>query len=209
MAFSAYSITSGDIAGGNLPTNLVGVEVIVAGSPAPLFYVSPTQINFLVPPNLLPGTVTLVVVHDSLAGPQISLSLQDVAPALFPNTQDAGYVIAQQWPAYSLISPESPVPPGGIVILYATGLGLTEPYPALPTEIPTYAGEIVNGAALQVLLDGTPLEASRVLYAGICPGWAGLYQIDLILPDDVSPNPEIRVAIGNHESSPGLLLAVE
>jgi uncharacterized protein (TIGR03437 family) len=100
------------------------------------------------------------------------------------------------------------VAPGSIVILYATGLGVTQPYPALPTEIPTVAGSIERIADFQVLLDGTPLDPTRVLYAGLCPGWAGLYQINLVLPDDVSPNPEIRVAIGDRMSLPGLLLAV-
>jgi uncharacterized protein (TIGR03437 family) len=209
MAHSAYALTAADIAGGSIPYNLNGVEVMVNGWTAPLFYVSPTQVNFLMPPNLIAGPVTVWVVLDSLAGPQVPLTLQDAAPALFPSTLDPGYAIAQQWPAYSLISPASPVPPGGIVILYATGLGATEPFPALPNEIPTYAGPIESIAEFQVFLDGTPLAPSQVLYAGICPGWAGLYQINLALPEDVGPNPEIRVAIGNWESLPGLMLAVQ
>jgi len=85
---------------------------------------------------------------------------------------------------------------------------VTEPYPALPTEIPLYAGSIEHIATFQVLLNGTPLDAARVLYAGICPGWAGLYKIDLVLPADAGSNPEIRVAIGNRVSLAGLMLAV-
>jgi uncharacterized protein (TIGR03437 family) len=209
MAYSAYSITLADIAGGNLPTALSGVQVFVDGSPAPLFYVSPTQINFLMPPNQIAGPVTVWVALNSIAGPQVSLTLQNVAPALFPSPLDPGYAIAQQWPAYSLIAPATPVRPGGIVILYATGLGVTEPYPALPTEIPTYAGLIEHIATFQVFLNGTPLDPAQILYAGICPGWAGLYQIDLVLPSDAPPNPEIRVAIGARVSLPGLKLAVQ
>jgi uncharacterized protein (TIGR03437 family) len=208
MAFSTQALTSADIAGGNLPTTLNGVEVMVDGSPAPLFYVSATQINFLMPPNQIAGQVTVWVVLNSTAGPQVSLTLQDAAPALFPTPLTTDYAIAQDWPDYSSITPASPVAPGSIVILYATGLGVTQPYPALPTEIPTVAGSIERIADFQVLLDGTPLDPTRVLYAGICPGWAGLYQINLVLPDDVSPNPEIRVAIGDRMSLPGLLLAV-
>jgi uncharacterized protein (TIGR03437 family) len=209
MALSTRALTAADIAGGSLPTNLNGVEVMVNGSPAPLFYVSATQINFLMPPNEVAGPVTIWVAFNSIAGPQVTITLQDAAPALFPTPLATDYAIAQQWPAYSTIGPASPVPPGGIVILYATGLGLTEPYPALPGEIPLYAGPIERIADFQVFLNGTPLDPSRVLYAGICPGWAGLYQIDLVLPDDVGPNPEIRVAVGSEVSVPGILLAVE
>jgi uncharacterized protein (TIGR03437 family) len=62
---------------------------------------------------------------------------------------------------------------------------------------------------LQVYLDGKPLDPAKVLYAGLAPGWPGLYQIDLVLPDDAGPDPEIRVAIGNQASPPGLKLAVQ
>ena len=209
MALSAQAITSADIAGGNLPTTLNGVQVMVDGSPAPLFYVSDSQVNLLMPPNQVAGPVTVWVVLNSIAGPQVSLTLQDVAPGLFPSPLTPNFAIAQLWPAYSTIAPASPAAPGGIVILYATGLGVTEPYPALPAEIPLYAGSIDRIADLQVFLNGTPLDPAQVLYAGLAPGWAGLYQIDLVLPDNVSPNPEIRVAIGTEVSLPGLLLAVQ
>lgn len=209
MAYSALGLTAADVAGGSLPTQLNGVEVMVNGSPAPLFYVSPTQINFLMPPNQIAGPVTVWVVLNSIAGPQVTITLQETAPALFPSTTDKGYAIAQQWPLYTTISPESPVPPGGIVILYATGLGPTTPFPALPNEIPMVAGTITGMAGFQVLLNGTPLAAAQVLYAGICPGWAGLYQIDLILPQNTPPNPSIQVVMGNEVSLPGLLLAVQ
>jgi len=209
LAFSAQGLTAADVAGGSLPTQLNGVEVMVNGSPAPLFYVSPAQINFLMPPNQIAGPVTVWTTLNSYAGPQVTITLQQAAPALFPSTTDAGYAIAQQWPAYSTISPESPVPPGGIVILYATGLGPTAPFPALPNEIPIVAGSITGMAGFQVLLNGTPLNAAQVLYAGICPGWAGLYQIDLVLPGNTGPNPAIQVEIGGQVSAAGLKLAVE
>jgi uncharacterized protein (TIGR03437 family) len=209
LAYSALGLTAGDVAGGSLPTQLNGVQVMVDGSPAPVFYVSPTQVNFLMPPNLTAGPVTVWTTLNSYAGPQVTLTLQPAAPALFPSATDAGYAIAQQWPAYTTISPESPVAPGGIVILYAAGLGPTTPTPALPNEIMTVAGPITQMASFQVLLNGTPLNAAQVLYAGICPGWAGLYQVDLILPQNVGPNPAIQVAVGGQVSAAGLKLAVE
>ncbi len=209
LADSAQAVTSGDVTGGSLPTMLNGLEVMVDGTPAPLFYVSPTLINFLMPPDRTAGPVTVWTILNSTVGPQVTLTLEDAVPALFASTTDPGYAIAQQWPAYSLITPESPVAPGGIVILYATGLGATQPYPALPAEIPTYAGTIENMASFQVLLNGTPMAASQILYAGICPDFAGLYQIDLILPANAPANPQIQVAVGGAVSAPGALLAVQ
>ncbi|HUP03514.1 MAG TPA: hypothetical protein VMU19_05970 [Bryobacteraceae bacterium] len=209
LAYSARSLTSADVVGGSVPTLLNGVQVMVDGSPAPLFYVSPGQINFLMPPNRIAGPVTIWTVLNSTAGPLVTITLQAAAPALFASAADPGFAVAQQWPLYGVIAPESPAPPGAIVILYATGLGPTEPYPVMPAEIPTFAGEIVQFADLRVLLNGAPLPASQVLYAGICPNFAGLYQIDLILPADAPLNPQIQVAMADAVSAPGLALAVQ
>jgi len=209
LAFSTQALTSADIAGGTIPTTLNGTGVFVSGWPAPIFYVSDSQVNFLMPPNQIAGTVTVWVVRQSIAGPQVQLTLVSAAPALFPSALDPGYAIAQHWPDYSVISPALPAAPAGVVILYATGLGKTNFDPVLPNDIPIYAASIQAMQDFSVYLDGKPMDPSEVLYAGLSPGWAGLYQIDLILPGDVGPNPEIRVAVGAQVSAPGLLLAVQ
>ena len=208
MAVSAQGLTPADIATGNLPTTLNGVQVMVNGWPAPLFYVSDAQVNFLMPPNQTAGPVTVWVVRNSNAGPQVSLTLEDAAPALFPSPLAPDYAIAQHWPDYSPIAPSSQAAPGGIVILYATGLGKTDHYPSQPAEIPLYAGWIERMNDFHVYLDGKPLDPAKVLYAGLAPGWPGLYQVNLVLPDDAGSNPEIRVAIGAQASASGLKLAV-
>ncbi|MGD0784119.1 MAG: IPT/TIG domain-containing protein, partial [Candidatus Aminicenantales bacterium] len=209
LAWSTQALTSADIAGGRLPTTLNGTQVFVGGWPAPIFFVSDNQVNFLMPSNQIAGTVKVWVVRQSLAGPQVQLTLVDEAPALFPSPIASGYAIAQHWPDYSVISPALPAGPGGVVILYATGLGKTDFDPALPDEIPLYPGSIERMQDLSVYLDGKPMDPAEVLYAGLAPGWAGLYQIDLVLPDDAGPDPEIRVAIGAQVSAPGLKLAVQ
>src|SRR5207302_7358154 len=56
LAFVTRAINAQDIRGGLLPTILpgTGVQVLVGGLLASIYFVSPTQINFLVPSNLLP-----------------------------------------------------------------------------------------------------------------------------------------------------------
>jgi uncharacterized protein (TIGR03437 family) len=208
LAWSTQAITAEDIRPGLLPTALNGVQVFVSDWPAPLFLVSESQINFLMPPNQVAGKVTVRVVRQSLSGPEVPLILKDAAPELFPMPSAPEYAIAQRWPDYSLDAPETPSLPGGIVILYATGLGRTQPYPGRPDEIPQFAGVIDGLKDFRVYLNGSPLDKSQVLYAGLCPGWAGLYQINLRLPGDTPPDPEIRLAIGEAASAPGLKLAV-
>ncbi|MGD0500650.1 MAG: IPT/TIG domain-containing protein [Bryobacteraceae bacterium] len=209
LAWSTLGLTADDVRGGSLPTTLNGVEVAVDGAPTPLFLVSDSQINFLMPTNQIAGPVTIRVIREGTVGPEVSLTLLDAAPALFASPTAPGYAIAQQWPDYSTITPSAPAHPGGIVILYAAGLGRTSPYPSQSTEIPAYAGVLQAMTDFHVYLDGKPLDSAKVLYAGLAPGWSGLYQVNLVLPGDAGPDPEIRLAIGAQMSAPGIKLAVQ
>lgn len=71
-----------------LPTTLDSTQVIVVDAfgserPAPLFFVSPTQINYLVPQGLFPGTATVFVRRIGNDVAQGSISVESAAPALF------------------------------------------------------------------------------------------------------------------------------
>jgi uncharacterized protein (TIGR03437 family) len=67
---------------GMMQTELAGVKVYVGAMAAPLYYVSPTQISFLVPTELRPGDMDFFTTHDSLAGPHVRITLLDAAPGL-------------------------------------------------------------------------------------------------------------------------------
>ena len=208
LAWSAEAITLNDIQAGRLPTSLNGVQVFVSGWPAPLFYVSPTQINFLIPINRVAGTVTVRVVRQGVTGPETPITLVNAAPALFNSSADPGYALAQDWPAYSLIAPGSPARPGDVVVLYATGMGNTLDDPSTPDQIPQYPSKILNFNDLQVFLDAKQVDPASVFWAGFSPGNAGLYQVNLYLPEDTGADPEIRLLMEHKASAAGLKLAV-
>src|SRR5207244_224300 len=96
---------------------------------------------------------------------------------------------------------------GEIIVVYATGLGSTDPNPATG-EIPRFAAQIVALSSLQVSLGGVVVGTGLVKYAGLTPGSAGLYQINLEVPANPGTDPELRVAIAG-QSSPGLKLAIQ
>lgn len=204
---TSNGVSASEVAGGTLPTyeGMAGASVYVANMPVPLLYVSSTQINFLIPTNLIPGTVPVRVVKQGLTGPEVKITLVPGAPALFSRAD--GYVIAEDWNAgYAVITGDAPAHAGDVVILYATGLG-----PAgqnATGQVPAAAVPIDNPAGLSVYLNGVALDRSAILYAGLTPGFAGLYQINLVLPADCSADPEIRVAIGNQSSPAGSRLLV-
>ena len=50
---------------------------------ADVYYVSPGQVNVLIPPSLTAGPVTVQLVNDGLAGPPVTITLSASAPVLF------------------------------------------------------------------------------------------------------------------------------
>jgi len=204
MARSSQGLTADAIINNTLPVELNSTRVYVMDSPAPLLYVSDGQVNFLVPGNQLDGDVRIRVVREGVTGPEITVTLVDAAPALF---QTAGYAIAAHLDN-SPIAPGSPAQAGETIVVYACGLGRTQPNPA-PGAIPQNAAVIQRLSDLKVYLGGTAIDAASILYAGLTPGSAGLYQIDLVLPASLDTDPEIRVAIADQSSPAGLKLAVQ
>jgi uncharacterized protein (TIGR03437 family) len=195
----------GQLDPGILPISLGNSGVIVANFASPLIYVCPTQINFIVPADLKPGDVKVRVVRQGVTGPEVTIKLVDVAPQLFQSP--AGYVIAQHGKDYSLVTSESPAKPGEIIVIYATGLGLTQPRP-LAREIPKYPAIMSRYNDLKLYLGGAAVSADRVFYAGLTPGSGGVYQLNVRLPDTLDQDPEIRAAVDDHISRPGVKLAV-
>jgi uncharacterized protein (TIGR03437 family) len=204
LAWDTQQLTATDIVNNTLPTALASVEVYIDNWPVPLIYVSPTQVNFIVPGNEIDGSVPVRVVREGVTGPEITIQLVDAAPALFDL---AGYAIATHGDG-SLLTGDVPAKAGDAVVVYATGLGKTLPNPA-PGVIPLTPNPVAAAATLTVYLNGVPVDPSLVFYAGVTPYSAGLYQINMFLPGDTPADPEIRVAVGAQMSLAGLLLNVQ
>lgn len=192
-----------DVSGGVLPPSLGGVLVLVNNSPANLWYVSPTLVNVLIPSYLIAGPATVQVVSDGYAGPPVTIQLNATAPAIFP--ADATTVLATFLDG-SVVTGSAPAHAGQWVVLWAGGLGPTNP-PAIPNQVETFAAPLAS--PIQVLLNGVPVDPSRIGYAGAAPGYAGLFQINLRLPDSTPPNPEIRIATADQISPARRFLPVQ
>ena len=208
LSFNTAGLTADNTEGNFLPWSLGNVQVFIANLAAPLLYVSPTQINVMIPTNLTPGNVPLQVNRQGTVGSQVTITLVAAAPAPFVSA--GNYVLAQDYNAnYALATAAAPAKPGDPLILYATGLGGTQPLPATG-EIPQTAG-FINGfasGALQVLINGKALDPSTIPYAGLTPGFAGLYQINFYLPGDCPANPQIQIQMGGQMSPANAMLAV-
>jgi len=210
---SPQVVTASQMLGSFFPTQVAGVSVYMDGMLVPLLYVSASQINFLVPTTEIPGGAQVTVVRQGVYGPTVVVNLVAAAPQIFTYNLGtyAGYAIAQDWNnGYGVITPDTPAHAGDTVILYATGLGAVTPATA-SGELTPYASAIVEDswATLTVTIGGTTLDPSAILYAGLTPGSAGLYQINVILPPHPGTNPVVQVSIGGQVSSAACLLAVQ
>lgn len=203
LSYYTRAVQASDISGGQLPTALAGtgVRVLVNNVFAPIYYVSPTQINVLVPTNITAGPAALQVVNSSLAGPPVTLQLTSTSPTVFE--APGRWAIATHADG-TLLTTASPAAADEIVVIYACGLGPTQP--AFPGGQIVTAAAVITTPSFGVWLNGSPVETSRIKYAGATPGFAGLYQINVQLPA-TSPNPELRIGFGAAASPTGLQLA--
>ncbi len=207
LAFVTRAISADDIGGGMLPTALpgTGLRVLIGAIAADIYYVSPTQVNLLIPTFLTPGPAILQLEVDGIAGPPIPIVLGASAPALFQ--LDAVNVLATH-ADYSLVTPAAPAHAGEEIVLYATGLGATVPA-SVPDRIPEAAAILADMTDFQVTLNGTPVDPGNIPYAGVVPGYAGLFQINLVVPAGVASNPEVRVGSSALLSPSGRFLPLQ
>jgi len=156
-----------------LPATMAATSVQINGIAAPLVFVSPLQINAQVPWEATPGSATLTVTHAGVAASQ-TVTIAAAGPAIF--TLYGSQQAAALNPDYSVNSQANPA--SSFIQLFGTGLGAVSP------PVPT--GAAASGSTLsQVVAKVTATvsgASAKVLFAGLAPGFAGLWQIDVALP---------------------------
>jgi uncharacterized protein (TIGR03437 family) len=180
--FGSYlAATSAAADGFPLPRTLAETQLFVNGVPVPLFHVSPTQINFQVPFGIAPNNTLIEVVSSWGASASIAVPVAPTQPGLFfaPSTG----IGAMSFSADGSNAAQRAARPGESVELYAAGLGAVSSAPE--------AGEPASGFFLaRTVLEPTVSIGGRVLpatFSGLAPGFAGLYQINFDLPQDLLP----------------------
>jgi uncharacterized protein (TIGR03437 family) len=150
--------------GGATAVDMDGVEATV-------LWASAFQINAQVPPGIAPGVHTLRV-RSVYGVAQQSVSVSAIAPAIFlTGNSGMGAVLNQD---FSMNGPANPLPRGQVLVVYATGLGAVARQGQLSvTTAPVTA--VVNGQEL-------PVE-----FAGLAPGYIGLYQVNVPIPAATPP----------------------
>ena len=167
-----------------LPISLGGVTLAVTDSAgvqrnAPLLYVSPSQVNFLVPDNIAPGTAIFAVAGGT-AAQSFTAAVQPVAPTLFSMSGTGSGVAAALAVAVQAGNPQlqSPVP-----VFQCGNTGCVSVPIALGVDQPLYVSFYGTGirnrsslANVTVTINGVSVP---VLYAGPAPNYVGLDQVNV------------------------------
>jgi adhesin/invasin len=185
-----------------LPTALGGttisvLDVLGVERLAPLFFVSPSQINYQIPAGTAPGPALIKVTNGAGQASRGATIVAASAPSIF--TLD----LSGRGPAAALDAftfrpaPFPATQPNGqpnAIAVYATGLGSDA------TEVD---GNV--NASVQATIDGQPVQVS---YAGRAPGFVGLNQINIVFPPAIAPGNHQLVISRNGQASNAVLIAI-
>lgn len=192
-----------------LPNSLEDISVTVNGIPAPLFFVSPLQINVQIPWNALPsgsttGTGNIVVTAGTGVSQAFSAPLAATAPALLTTHSGTGQAIAIN-PDGSLADSTHPAKPGEVLVLLANGLGPVTP--AISDGVAPGAAERNTISTPTVLIGGV---SAQVQFSGLSPQFVALNQINVQVPSGVTPSGAvpIQIKIGGVTTSNKVTIAV-
>jgi uncharacterized protein (TIGR03437 family) len=173
-------------------TVLAGTLAVLGGVSLPLLYVSPTQINAIVPYGIPVNTSQQLLVQrgTNLTLP-VPVPIALAQPGVFSVTgtgSGQGHIYDV---AGKLVDATNPAKAGDVVVIYCAGLG--------PVDQTVFAGFPAPSDPLA--RTSGPVQVSigdndaQVLFAGLAPQYTGLYQIDAVVPGGVAPGDAVSLVI--------------
>ncbi|OFW02944.1 MAG: hypothetical protein A3G20_06040, partial [Acidobacteria bacterium RIFCSPLOWO2_12_FULL_59_11] len=170
-----------------LPTRLSNTTVEIGGILAPLFYVSPLQINAQVPVELSGTTASLIVRNGVSSSEPVLLSVGSVGPGIFSqNWSGTGPGVITHPGSELLVSEALPARAGEFVQIFATGLGPIEPL-VPPSGQPAPLQPLSRTTQpVEVFMNGVPAPRTDFDFAGLAPKQVGVYQVNAQVPAGVS-----------------------
>jgi uncharacterized protein (TIGR03437 family) len=176
VLISGERLTSGsslDAAALPLPLKLAGAHVEVNGIPAPLFSVRPDRLLVQLPASLAPGQpASLTVSSVNLPSAAVAMRVEAAAPAIVAAART-----------------------GDALVLYCTGLGATDP--------PLREGLAATGLVRTVVQPAVTIAGApaTVFFSGLTPGFAGVYQVNVLLPANAPASFDAVIEAGGRKSN--------
>lgn len=155
--------------------SLGGTTVTINGTPAPILYTQADQTNIIVPWGATGTTASIVVTQGTTVSQTLSVPMAAAAPGLF--TSGTGALAWNQ--DGTLNAATNAAPAGSVLVLYATGLGQTDP----AGQDGGRYGDLVLAETVAPVTATVGGKAATVIYAGGAPDQiAGVMQVEVVVP---------------------------
>ena len=133
-----------------LPTTLGGVQVLINNLPAPIYYVSSTQIAAIVPYETNTSIAQIQVVYNQTSSNVVTELVNATTPGVFTNPAGGiGYAAAEHADG-SLVTTASPAQIGETIAVFVTGLG--DVFPSIMDGAAGVSGSTSNAITADVRL---------------------------------------------------------
>lgn len=194
-----------DFVNNQMPRQLDGVSVTVNEKNAYVYYISPTQVNILTPPDAMQGPVNIVLTGGATTA-SFTAQAQSVSPSFF--VFNGGPYVTATHVNGTLLGPASlfpglttPAKPNEIVVLYANGFG--------QTSTPVVSGSVSQSGSLSPLpivkIGGV---TATVQFAGLVA--PGEFQFNVVLPGSlVDGDQPITISYNGSTTQAGALITVQ
>jgi uncharacterized protein (TIGR03437 family) len=194
-----------------LQTQLAQSQVVIDGTPVPLFFAftnssGASQINFQIPYSLVEGPHTLRVNRllpsgeTDASSSDYSFIVRRVSPTYLGSALVGVYVQnLTQGPAGDVfVTGDTPARPGDVATVYATGLGATSPAVNAGSVPPSGTLARVLVPVTVLVRSGASQWVAEVFGAAASPQYPGLYQISFRFPLDTDPgsHPTVDLVLG-------------
>jgi uncharacterized protein (TIGR03437 family) len=193
-----------------LTNSLAGSSVSIAGRTLPLLYAGPNQVNAMIPYDLPINATHQVIVQRgtaiSIPQPVGVISSQSGIFTQDLSGKGAGIIVRVTADgAQSVVSTDNPAHAFEALVIYCAGLGDVSPRQV--------AGQQATFSPLSQTIDPVTVTIggldAPVAFAGVTPGFTGLYQVNAYVPSGVTPGDNVPLVITQSgRSSPPVSISV-
>lgn len=174
----------------SFPTQLNGVQVLVNGRPAPVYFVSANQISAVIPFGTTELIAAIQVINGGVASNTVTSYVNLTAPGVFTQPPGGMGGAAALHGDNSVVTAANPAHVGETISLYVTGLGAVTPAVADAAPGPVNPLSTTTNP-ISVYVGG---RQATVSFTGLAPQLVGLYQINLQVPAGVpSGNAPVQI----------------
>jgi uncharacterized protein (TIGR03437 family) len=185
-----------------LPAQLGPTQAILGGRLLPLLNADDGLVNAIIPYDVPPNTTQqLIVINGTAYSVPEPVVIALAQPAVFVQPDGTGMVFdVQPDDSRLLIDSSHPASADDVVVIYCAGLGPVDP-PVVAGDAAPSSPQAATTNLVTVSIDG---QDAVVQFAGLVPGMAGLYEVDVVVPTGITPadNVPLVVTVAGQQSTP-------